>query len=275
MVNKAVLVGINYIGTNGELNGCINDVHNMKQLLIQQYKFKPKHITLLTDNSRIKPTRRNIVWQLYKLVTYARPGDKIFFHYSGHGSYMRDKNNDEKDGWDEAIVPLDYDKRGLIKDDQLGRILRRIKKGVKLTCLIDACYSGTSLDLRYNTKYNCYLTNKDANIDPNDENTYNYDDWSDEYVIDQNNNYPKLRGNVVMISGCLDDQVSWDTWEEGKACGAMSYSFIKTVKDNKGKLKYKHLIKNMNCLLKIKEYTQRPKMSSGQFLNLDLAFSVV
>jgi hypothetical protein len=31
---KALLIGINYFGQNGELRGCINDVQNIKKFLV-------------------------------------------------------------------------------------------------------------------------------------------------------------------------------------------------------------------------------------------------
>jgi hypothetical protein len=33
---KALLIGINYFGTANELRGCINDVHNMVNLLLSE-----------------------------------------------------------------------------------------------------------------------------------------------------------------------------------------------------------------------------------------------
>ena len=32
-MKKALLIGINYVGTNSELNGCINDIYSMKNYL--------------------------------------------------------------------------------------------------------------------------------------------------------------------------------------------------------------------------------------------------
>ena len=42
------------------------------------------------------------------MVEGAQAGDNLFMHYSGHGGSMRDDNGDEKDGMDETLVPLDY-----------------------------------------------------------------------------------------------------------------------------------------------------------------------
>ena len=48
---KALLIGINYFGTNNELRGCINDVHNMRELLISQ-GFDKSNMVILTDDQR-------------------------------------------------------------------------------------------------------------------------------------------------------------------------------------------------------------------------------
>jgi hypothetical protein len=37
---RALLIGINYFGSPNQLNGCINDVHNIKGFLIQRFGFK-------------------------------------------------------------------------------------------------------------------------------------------------------------------------------------------------------------------------------------------
>ena len=63
---------------------------------------------------------------------------------------MPDKNGDEKDGFDEAMVPVDYASGGVILDDTLLEILVcPLPKGSSMTCFIDSCHSGTMLDLPY------------------------------------------------------------------------------------------------------------------------------
>jgi hypothetical protein len=57
---------------------------------------------------------------------------------------------DEEDGYDETLIPVDFQKQGQIRDDDLLRILvRPMKEGVTMTCLMDCCHSGTVLDLPY------------------------------------------------------------------------------------------------------------------------------
>ena len=56
--NSALLIGINYFGTDNELYGCVNDTNSIKSL-ISSYNFQK--ISILTDNNEKKPTRNNIL----------------------------------------------------------------------------------------------------------------------------------------------------------------------------------------------------------------------
>ena len=62
MVKYAVLIGINYTGTEHELYGCINDVNNMKLFLQSQLGYTD--FVMLTDDTPVKPTRANILNQI-------------------------------------------------------------------------------------------------------------------------------------------------------------------------------------------------------------------
>jgi hypothetical protein len=90
----------------------------------------------------------------------AGPGDVVVIHFGGHGTQLADqKNGDEPDGKDEALVPYDaphpaqahtpaYQQSPLfIRDDELGTYLTALRHRVEprghVLVLIDACYSGT------------------------------------------------------------------------------------------------------------------------------------
>ena len=80
---KALLIGINYFGTSGELAGCINDVHNVQRFLISNFGYKPEDMVLLTDDSsdpRALPTRENIIKGMNWLVSGAQRDDALFIH---------------------------------------------------------------------------------------------------------------------------------------------------------------------------------------------------
>lgn len=77
------------------------------------------------------------------------------FHFSGHGSQQRNYTGDEVDGFDETLCPLDFETQGMIVDDEINAtIVRPLPHGVKLHAIIDACHSGTVLDLPFLCRMN-------------------------------------------------------------------------------------------------------------------------
>jgi len=123
-VRRALLIGINYVGQQGELSGCHNDVLNMIEYIKDVHGFEDRNITVLMDDGEHRePTRDNILNAYTQLVQQSEAGDCCYCHYSGHGVKLRDDDGDEEDGYDETLVPLDYDSAGQIRDDDLFKIL--------------------------------------------------------------------------------------------------------------------------------------------------------
>jgi hypothetical protein len=89
------------------------------------------------------------------LVQGVQSGDSLVFHFSGHGSRQRDHNMDEIDGYDETLCPVDYTTEGMIVDDEINAtIVRPLPHGAKLHAIMDACYSGTVIDLPFVCRMN-------------------------------------------------------------------------------------------------------------------------
>uniref|UniRef100_A0A2P2JM41 Uncharacterized protein MANES_01G273100 n=1 Tax=Rhizophora mucronata TaxID=61149 RepID=A0A2P2JM41_RHIMU len=130
----------------------------MRYLLINKFQFPPESIIMLTEDEtdpyRI-PTKQNLRMALYWLVQGCQPGDSLLLHYSGHGSRQRNYSGDEVDGYDETLCPLDFQTQGMIVDDEINAtIVRPLPQGVKLHAIIDACHSGTVLDLPFLCRMN-------------------------------------------------------------------------------------------------------------------------
>ena len=89
MSNIALCIGLNYTGSSAQLNGCINDAHNIQKVLLEEYKYDS--VTLLTDETEKKPTYANIINALYNLVIETRNKNvkTVMITYSGHGSYKK------------------------------------------------------------------------------------------------------------------------------------------------------------------------------------------
>lgn len=237
---KALLIGINYTGTSDELYGCINDINSIKdRISIQGFT----GIKVLTDLTPKKATRDNILQEFKNLLTNSQAGDFLFFSYSGHGSYTVDRNGDETDGRDELIVSCDL--KGVLDDELKSLIQAHLKSDVTLFALFDSCFSGSVLDLKYQ-----YLD------------SLNYDKYS------ENEKQLDTPGNVLMISGCTDQQTSADAVFGGKPNGAMTWSLLECLKQ-KPNCSWRELVINMRNLLKSLNYEQLPQFSCGNFVDID------
>ena len=149
-IKRALLIGINRYQVLPTLNGSLNDIETMRQVLTTQWGFQPQHITMLTDQAA---TRTGILAAFERLVQEAGSSDMVYVHYSGHGSQVEDLNGDETDDHlDETLVPHDGRTQGVpdITDDELEAIVARLKAR-SILIVLDSCHSGTatrSLDIR-------------------------------------------------------------------------------------------------------------------------------
>ena len=148
---RALFIGINYVGHSpGELKGCHNDVEKMKRFVVKQGFDEANMKLLLDDGINITPNKAEVLTAIKWLVQGAKEGDSLFMHYSGHGGQLRDDAGDEADGYDETLVPLDYQTKGQIRDDDLLKeLVLPLPEGVLLTVVMDCCHSGSILDLPY------------------------------------------------------------------------------------------------------------------------------
>jgi hypothetical protein len=71
---KALLVGINYTGTQNELYGCINDVNSIKERIIANGF---TNINTITDLTTQKPTKNNILSEFKNLLINSQAGDLL------------------------------------------------------------------------------------------------------------------------------------------------------------------------------------------------------
>eukprot|EP00051_Salpingoeca_urceolata_P011204 m.138347 g.138347 ORF g.138347 m.138347 type:complete len:429 (+) comp17027_c0_seq5:144-1430(+) len=221
-LKKALIIGINYRGQRCQLNGCINDARCLEYMLVHKFGWPSANVVTLTDDnmdSRKRPTRRNIISHMQWLASGNPPGTSLWFSFSGHGSQSVDRTGEERDGRNETILPVDHRSAGQIEDNELHDLLvKTCGPGVTLHALVDACHSGTVLDL-----------------------PWSYDDrsnsWQDEYrhlPVHRQRQKASGGGLVLNFSSCLDDQVSADTSalsHDNAATGAMTFMFIQAVEN--------------------------------------------
>ena len=268
-MKKALLVGINYPGTPSQLNGCVNDVMAMSELLSNKFDFKSKNKRMLIDHAA---TTSNILDRLEWLVKDSKSGDVLYFHYSGHGSQFIDRDYDsdyEPDGKDEIICPIDLDwRRKIITDDMLRRIFNKVPEGVNLTVVLDCCHSGSGIDVGDNASHYHSPRSKNSSEFYNTPNTNRLMEAPADIMNRSiGMDIPvKLRGvNInntgVLISGCKSNQTSADAWIHNKYMGAATYYLIDAI--NNGYNTYETVIGHMSYSLKRHGYSQSPQLNGS------------
>lgn len=259
-LRRGLLIGINYKNTNFALSGCINDSQRLRNFLLDAGYLDNDEIVMMNDEQEgdLYPTRKNIEEHLAKLIEFARQNRsrqvELFVSYSGHGYHLPDDNGDETDGQDEVLCPVDCDTQGYLVDDWLRKeFLDKLPVNVNLVMLIDACHSGTAVDLRFTYK-------KDHN------------------KVMVNPNVGQCVCNVTMVSGCRDDQTSADAdlYNPDKRRyeyqGAMTASFLMCYHHG---ITYDELLDKMRAWLVEQGFDQVPQMSAGKFISVGKKFPLI
>jgi len=245
MTKKALLIGCNYSSDpSHRLQGCVYDVYEMKKVLERVFDYTESDIIILSDsNNDIEPTYSNILDNLKKLVDESVNLDEIYFHYSGHGTQIRDKNGDELDNKDEGIVPIDYNNSGILIDDVLyNNFFSKVDSKCRTVCVFDSCNSGSISDLNYS-----WLS-----------------DGKKIYKTSLSNRKP-IEKRVFVLSGSVDDKYSYEAVdpETSHPCGSLSLELRNILKDNNWILSIDVLIIGLTKKLKTSSFTQTPVLTTG------------
>jgi len=228
---RAFLVGISeYSSTPQSSDDIWSNIHgaNDVELLSQTLKKQEFIIKKLINKAA---TAQQIRKELAKFVSTCNSGDIVYLHFSCHGQPVEDLNGDEKDGWDEALVPINAQKvykkgkyagENHIIDDELNDYLRslRIKVGTKgfVYVVIDACHAGSSY--RGDEEEDSVIirgTNKGFSIS-NKQYTPRIDKRG-KIKIEKNASI----ANICILEACRSYQVNSEIRENGKYYGSLSF----------------------------------------------------
>lgn len=289
MAKKALLVGVNKYKYVRPLNGCVNDVRNMADILTSFYGFVSDDIRTLVDESA---TRNNLMNRFDWLLDGAQKGDLLLFHFSGHGSQIPDRDGDElDDGMDEILCLYDMDFRNpdsYLLDDDFNDIIDRLPKDVYLTVCIDSCHSGTATrDITLLTS-GLQIPLTEAKLQPRfieppadialraygksvgvrrlgaklkeDKNTTGANDTA--------------KAKHILLAGCNDDQTSADAFINNDYNGAFTYNLCKTIRDMRGEITYLDLVKKIQNSLAFNSFSQVPQLNGNERLKVTRFLSV-
>lgn len=117
------------------LKGIGHDVDSASRMALAM-QVPPENITILRDH---EATAARIEQEIALLNGRTRPGDRVFFYFSGHGSRWLDVSANQN-GCVEALLPADSVP---LTNERVAQLLKPISdKADKLFVFYDACHSG-------------------------------------------------------------------------------------------------------------------------------------
>jgi len=227
----ALLFGINdYKGFDNDLQGCLNDVELAVTRLpgFQMRKFTDSEVSI-----------ENFKNQVQYAIFNAVENDVIVIHYSGHGTYVKDRTGDEIDGYDEALCLYD----GNLIDDEMNEMLQFIPQGVTVLLIIDSCFSGT---ITRNPR-RCRFMPPNFEVKP--------------YVRIKRRWYEDMKW--IVFSTCGENETSGEIEVDGKVYGVGSYFMYHTLVGN---MTYKTWFEKVKEFLPNKDYNQTPTLEGNSML---------
>lgn len=220
-----------YSGWNGTLNAPERDASDIYQLT--------KNLGYSGDMLKGKDaTRENVVRAIENAANALQSGDIFVLYYSGHGGQLPDMDGDEDDGVDETWCLHN----GQIMDDHIKLLWPKFRSDVRIFVLSDSCHSGTilkmTLDGGNDNFINCF-PKSGIKAMPNAVALATFEANGSVYkkyigkVDEEKKGFKEedIRSTVRLISGCQDNQSSYD--------GAFNSKFTEKLKTvwNNGKFR--------------------------------------
>lgn len=204
----ALCFGINdYSGSGNDLQGCVNDANDWAYLA-ESRGYSPEVFV----NTEV--TKSLFLSKLREAVERLGYRDRLFVQYSGHGSKILDRSGDEVDGYDEVLVMHDFN---FVSDDDLAPIFALRPFGTRIVFVSDSCHSGSVSRIAGDGAegQRKYLDPALLVADPPDESVTRALSF--------------LRSSdALLLSGCQDNEFSYDAYFDGRYNGAFTYYALKT-----------------------------------------------
>ncbi|WP_319457605.1 MULTISPECIES: caspase family protein [unclassified Mycobacterium] len=220
---RSLHIGLNrvdpaqYGGWDGALSGCVNDANAMRDVAVGR-GFTPA--LLIDEHATIAAVRDRLDAAAAELDA----DDFFFLTYSGHGGQVADLTGDERDSFDETWCLYDTE----LVDDSLFGALCTFKRGVRVFVMSDSCHSETVTRGRRPRSRAAERPGHKAKLAPLEATAAEFAKNRDVYAAQSTWWEPQplvpkdADANVVLISGCQDQQTSMD----GPVNGAFTTAFL-------------------------------------------------
>jgi hypothetical protein len=146
----ALLVGIDKYASAGipALRGCVNDALAIKAALLRRFGVHRANVTTLLNQ---RATRAAVARAWQDLAQRVKPGDQVFFLFSGHGTQERSADPSDVDGFAESLIAHDSRLEGVtaILTPELSQWAALIEgRGVQVILFLDTTHAGSGFFAR-------------------------------------------------------------------------------------------------------------------------------
>jgi metacaspase-1 len=245
------------------------DIQLIEATLLKQ-GFDKDNITVIIDE---KAKKEGILNALEDIKKKAGKDDVIVIHYSGHGQQIRDDNDDEIDGYDEALIPFDahlrfkkdvYTGENHLRDEEFGAILDdiRTKVGSKgnVLVILDACHSGTGTRGFGKSRGTAEKFAPESYNPPQKQGEEKGGMFESKGKSRGESDDTDL-GSIVVISGAKQNELNYEYQdEEGNYYGSLSYAVSKILSNADKNLTYRGLFDKIELEMSVIAPKQTPQI---------------
>jgi pimeloyl-ACP methyl ester carboxylesterase len=251
------------------LHGCVNDIEAV-QALLEEFaaagEFELK-LRVLKDS---EATRSAVIEGFQGHLSKAGKDDVALFYYSGHGS-QEDAPPEfwhvEPDRLNETLVCFDSREKGQwdLADKELAILIANVaRQDPHILCVLDCCHSGsgTRADLEDG------ITVRRA---PTDRRHRSIETFLDGALTLTSVGSASLRtgwggtisGKHILMAACRSSETAKETREDGKTHGAFTAALLSALRQTKGSITYRDLLKRAEALVRLRVAQQVPQIEAS------------
>jgi uncharacterized caspase-like protein len=276
MVRKlyATLIGIDeYQPPVPSLHGCVNDIEAVAALL-QDFSKGGEFALDLNALKNSQATRSEIIRSFREHLRRAGPDDITLFYYSGHGSQENTPPEFwhlEPDHLDETLVCYDSRSEGGwdLADKELALLIAEVAaRGSHILCVLDGCHSGSGTRAAEGLAVRRAPTDRRRRpaesflegaltVRPGRGDGSSDSNWS---VVPE--------GRHLLLAACRSSETAKEVAEEGKSHGAFTVALLSALRQTRGSITYRDLLKRVEAQVRLRVAQQVPQIEASNPLDL-------
>jgi hypothetical protein len=276
----AALVGIDaYQRPVPALRGCVNDIDAIAFLLESFSKSGGFNVALKVLRNA-DATRANVISAFRTHLKLAGSDDVALFYYSGHGSQENAPPefwHIEPDHLNETLVCFDSRNEGGwdLADKELAVLIAEVTaRKPHLLCVLDSCHSGSGTRATLEEG----LAVRRAPTDRRQRPLGTFLDGalaakrSADRASAEANWIVMPDGPHVLLAACRSSETAKEISEDGKPHGAFTAALLTTLRQTRGAISYRDLVKRAEVQIRLRVAQQVPQIETSDQADLQRPF---